>query len=104
MDFIGKLSPSNKEEDVLGYRNGMTDIKKHPFLKDFDWIKLHLKQLDSPLDTDVSSYYSSSFHSTRTNRNLENFILPESSTNNFPNFAHLYEQMRKVEPPLHKQL
>ena len=43
MDFIGKLSPSNKEEDVLGYRNGMTDIKKHPFLKDFDWIKLHLK-------------------------------------------------------------
>lgn len=38
-----------KQEDRLGFHNGVSEIKQHPFFKDVDWEKVLKKQMTPPL-------------------------------------------------------
>ena len=53
IDFINKLIQRNPEKR-LG-KNGIEEIKNHPWLKDTDWQKLYLHELISPFSSSVSS-------------------------------------------------
>ena len=53
IDFINKLIQRNPEKR-LG-KNGIDEIKNHPWLKNTDWKKLYLHELESPFISSLSN-------------------------------------------------
>jgi hypothetical protein len=93
LDFIKKLTPTKGE--VMGTSGGLQEIKKHSFLRGFDWRKLKMKKLTSPIDTDINISFcsSSQLTSSRSVRKLDETVIKKTSTYYYPNIEHLDLQL-----------
>ena len=56
VDFINKCI-KRKESRRLGYNNGVSELKNHPWFKDFDWDSLYKKKIPAPFVPKKSGNY-----------------------------------------------
>ena len=91
IDFINKLIQRNPEKR-LG-KNGIEEIKNHPWLKNTDWKKLYLHELKSPFLDSVSNEFLnlnrfSDENDDTTNATLERCINIENRND----FKHQFDE------------
>lgn len=70
-DLIYRLLRKNYKKR-LGFKNGMADVKKHPFFEDIDWRRLYRKQIQPPYKPSMRDInFSSEFTSIPVTFNFE---------------------------------
>lgn len=93
-DLLKKLLTKN-QRSRLGYKGGIAEIKKHPFLKSIDFEALSKKEIAPPFIPDIDeSYFDTAYLHKHLAENPENYFHVKDST---PGVAQMVSRTGRVE-------